>query len=338
MKPTTFATKNRSRFCAFGLSGPHRAPPRRVVARGAFPTASGDGGGRPSWSSVENMPAASAAGRDKPVPYGGSHSVRGRRGATLAVVRGEHAGGHLAAGRDKPVPYGGFPQRPGRRGGDPCGRPRRTCRGPWWRDGTSPSPAAGSHSDRGGVGATLAVVRGEHAGGLGGGTGQARPLRRVPTASGTAWGRPLRSSAENMPAASAAGRDKPVPYDGSHSVRGRRGGDPCGRPRRTCRRTPGSGTGQARPLRRVPTASGTAWGRPLWSSAENMPGALVAGRDKPVPYGGFPQRPGRRRGDPCGRPRRTCRRPWWRDGTSPSPASQYLYVSGLNGPSAATLM
>ena len=166
-----------------------------------------------------------------------------------------------ATGRDKPVPYGPC------RGGAPCGRPP-DLPPPRRRDGTSPSPTVRA------VGAPLAVAR-RTCRRLGDGTGQARPLRSVP------WGRPLRSPA-GPAAASATGRDKPVPYGPC------RGGDPCGRPpdlpqpprrdgtspsptvravgatlvvaRRICRRLR-DGTGQARPLRSVP------WGRPLWSPA-----------------------------------------------------------------------
>ena len=138
---------------------------------------------------------------------------------------------------------------------------------PEMRDGTSPSPTAGSHGVRGRRGATLVVARRRC------GTGQARPLRRVPhVASGDGVGATL-----VVARAGDAGRDRPVLRRVPRGVPGRRRGDPCGRQRRRC------GTGQARPLRRVPRGvPGRRRGDPCGRPAGD------AGRDRPVPCGGLP--------------------------------------------------
>ena len=146
------------------------------------------------------------------------------------------------------------------------------------------------------AGATLAVARAGSAASPDG-TGQARPLRRT-----------------------------------SGARRNRRG-DPCGRPRRT-RRLPGrDGTSpsptpnlrrpskpQGRPLRSPPPETGR--DKPVPYAEPPAPvetaGATLAvaraapapprtGRDKPVPYAEPPATRRNRRGDPCGRPRRTRR-------------------------------
>ena len=103
----------------------------------------------------------------------------------------------------------------------------------------------------------------------------------------------------------------------------------CGRPRRTCR-LPGKRDGTTPPDRsrrpRAHSPSGPSRHRPRTPRRATALRAVDTSRTPgPVPYGLPPgsgsrgRLEGARRGDPCGRPCRTCRLPGKRDGTSPSP-------------------
>ena len=184
----------------------------------------------------------------------------------------------------------------------------------WRRDGTNPSWRVRN-----------AIRRGDPCGrphrcgpvsSLGGGTGQARPLRSGCPARpqcnpwGDPCGRPHRCGRRCHP--SAAGRDKPVLYDpASRCVRNAiRRGDPCGRPHRRGHPCHPSAAGRDKPVpydpasRRVRNAirRGDPCGRPHRCGRPCHPSA--AGRDKPVPYDPASRRARNAigRGDPCGRP------------------------------------
>ena len=102
----------------------------------------------------------------------------------------------------------------------------------------------------------------------------------VPADSGTGQARPLRPREPRLGENSLGKNTQPV------ELHDRRRGDPCGRPRPTMPVPADSGTGQARPLRpREPRLGENSLGK----------------NTQPV------ELHDRRRGDPCGRPRPTCR-------------------------------
>ena len=308
-------------------------PPRKRDGTTPVPGASSAGEFVGATLVVARAGRGGDSGRDKPVPYGcprprrdidaatetGRHNARTRRIVRRRVRRGDPCGRPRRTGRGfgtgqaRPLRVSPRPRRdidaatetgrhnarprrivpaPPSSQGDPCGRPRRT--------------------------------------GRGFGTGQARPLRVSPPAPGHRRrhgdGTAQRPYPAHRPGAAEfvgatlvvaragrdgdSGRDKPVPYG-------------CPRPRRDIdAATETDGT--------TPVPGG--------SSAGEFVGATLvvaragrggdSGRDKPVPYGWSPPAPGHRRrhgdgrdnarprrivrrrvrrGDPCGRPRRTGR-------------------------------